>query len=101
MSMTSGKVKLPISEYDTYNKPVWTARGWAWVDPLKENHANQIAINQKTKTRSQIAAEQGMDIEELFQQLAYEEQLAKEYGLDFKKIDKEDNKIEDDEESKD
>lgn len=101
MSMTSGKVKLPISEYDTYNKPVWKARGWAWVDPLKENHANQIAINQKTKTRSQIAAEQGMDIEELFQQLAYEEQLAKEYGLDFKKIDKEDNKIEDDEESKD
>ena len=35
-----------------------------------------------------------MDIEELFQQLAYEEQLAKEYGLDLEninldKIDKE------------
>lgn len=87
MSMTSGKLNLPLSQYDRFNKPVWKARGWAWVDPLKENHANQIAIKQKTKTRNQIAAEQGMDIEELFQQFAYEEQLAKEYGLNLNEIE--------------
>lgn len=84
MAMTSGAVRLPLSEFDRHNKPIWKARGWAWVDTLKENHANQIAINQKTKTRSQIAAEYGMDIEELFQQIAYEEELSKEYGLDLK-----------------
>lgn len=81
MAVTSGKVNLPMSEFDKYNKPLWRARGWAWVDPLKESHANQIAIEQKTKTRSQIAADQGIDIEELFQQIVLEEQLAKKYGL--------------------
>lgn len=85
MAMTTAKLKLPIADYDQFNQPVWKARGWAWVDPLKENHANQIAINQKTKTRSQIAAEQGMDVEELFAQIAYEEELAREYGISLEK----------------
>ena len=74
--------------FDKFNKPVWRARGWAWVDPLKENHANQIALSQKTKTRSQIAADQGMDVEELFEQLRYEDDLAKEYGIDLATKDK-------------
>jgi lambda family phage portal protein len=87
MSMTKGTVNLPISEFERYNKPVWKARGWSWVDPLKENHANQIALNQKTKTRSQVAADQGMDVEELFQQIAFEEELAKEYGIDLERLD--------------
>jgi lambda family phage portal protein len=83
MSMTSGAVKLPVSEFEQYNKPIWRARGWAWVDPLKDNHANKLAIEQKTRTRSQIIAEQGMDIEELFQQLVFEEELAKKYGINL------------------
>ncbi|PCJ29613.1 MAG: phage portal protein [Rickettsiales bacterium] len=83
MSITSGKIEISATDFDKFNKPVWRARGWAWVDPLKENHANQIAINQKTKTRAQVAADQGMDVEELFQQLAFEDELAKEYGLDL------------------
>lgn len=83
MAITTGKLKIPISEFDKYNKPIWRARGWAWVDPLKESHANQIAIAQKTKTRSQIAADQGIDIEELFQQIVFEEALAKSYGLEL------------------
>lgn len=83
MTITTGRIKIPLSEFDQYNKPIWRARGWAWVDPLKESHANQIAIAEKTKTRSQIAADQGMDIDELFQQIVFEQQLAKKYGLDL------------------
>lgn len=83
MAMTTGAVNLPIADFDKYNKPIWRARGWAWVDPLKDNHANQIAIAQKTKTRSQVAADQGMDIEEIFQQIVFEEELAKQYGLNL------------------
>jgi capsid protein len=50
---------------------------------LKENHANDIAIRQKTRTRSQVAADQGNDIEEIFQQMVFEEELAKKYGLNL------------------
>ena len=86
-----------------YNKPIWRARGWAWVDPLKENHANQIALRDKTKSRSQIAADQGMDIEEIFAQTAFEQELAKEYGIDLQNSTaeklQEQNKQEEDDES--
>jgi len=90
-SITAGKLKLPISDFDKYNKPVWRPRGWAWVDPLKENHANDIAIRQKTRTRSQVAADQGNDIEEIFQQMVFEEELAKKYGLNLETKNRENN----------
>lgn len=83
MAITTGKVNLPMKDFAKYNKPIWRARGWAWVDPLKESHANEIALVQKTKTRSQIAADQGIDIEEMFQQIALEGELAKKYGIDL------------------
>jgi lambda family phage portal protein len=81
MAITSKCIRIPIQDFDQYNKPIWRPRGWAWVDPLKDSHANEIAIAQKTRTRSQIAADQGNDIEEIFQQLVFEEELAKKYGL--------------------
>jgi lambda family phage portal protein len=90
-SITAGKLKLPITDFDKYNKPIWRPRGWAWVDPLKENHANDIAIRQKTRTRSQVAADQGNDIEEIFQQMVFEEELAKKYGLNLETKNRENN----------
>ncbi|WP_052454747.1 phage portal protein [Rickettsia hoogstraalii] len=89
MAITTNKVPIQISEFDKFNKPIWRPRGWAWVDPLKDNHANQIALEQKTKSRSQIIAEQGLDIEELFKQLVFEEELAKKYGLNLETPNKE------------
>jgi capsid protein len=81
MAMTCGKLNLNIRDFDKYNNPIWRARGWAWVDPLKDSHANEIAIAQKTRTRNQIAADHGNDIEEIFQQIVFEEELARKYGL--------------------
>lgn len=89
MAITTNKVPIQASEFDKFNKPIWRPRGWAWVDPLKDNHANQIALEQKTKSRSQIIAEQGLDIEELFKQLVFEEELAKKYGLNLETPNKE------------
>lgn len=83
MSMTTGRITLPITKFDKFNAPVWRARGWSWVDPLKDIQANNLAVEQGTKTRTMIAAEQGLDIEEVFEQLAFEKQLADQYGLKF------------------
>jgi lambda family phage portal protein len=83
MAMTCGRLGLNIRDFDKYNNPIWRARGWAWVDPLKDSHANEIAIAQKTRTRNQIAADHGNDIEEIFQQIVFEEELARKYGLDL------------------
>ena len=51
------------------------------MDPLKEAKANQEAIALGVQTRSDIAAAQGKDLEEIFQQLKQEEGMAEEFGL--------------------
>jgi capsid protein len=101
MAITTGRLNLPLSQFDQYNKPIWRPRGWAWVDPLKDSHANEIAIAQKTRTRSQIAADQGNDIEEIFQQLVFEEGLAKKYGLKLEDQKTKETEVTDEDESDD
>lgn len=74
---------LPAEKFDKFNNPKWQVRGWQWVDPLKDVKANIEAINFGLKTRSQIVAEQGYDLEEVFEGLRQEQELAKQYGLTF------------------
>lgn len=82
-SLLSGVVPLPPGKIDKFNKPRWQRRGWQWVDPLKETKANVESNDAGIKTKREILAEQGKDLEETFQQLADEKELADSLGLTF------------------
>ncbi|MET0154734.1 MAG: phage portal protein [Rickettsiales bacterium] len=81
MALTSGQIALPAEKFDKFNKPAWRPRGWNWVDPLKEAGANRINVDMGTDTLTSIAAEQGREIEEIFQERKSEITLAKKYGI--------------------
>jgi capsid protein len=51
------------------------------VDPLKDMQSNILAVKEGLKTHTQIASEMGMDIEELYQQIAKEKELRAKYGI--------------------
>ena len=72
---------LPVRKFDKFNAPIWQPRGWDWVDPLKDEKANAQAVTNLTKTRAEILAERGLDLEDTFEQLAYEKELAISTGL--------------------
>jgi lambda family phage portal protein len=76
-------VKLPLSRKEKFLSVTWQARGWAWVDPLKDQQANDAAVAAGHKTNSAVAAATGEDLEEIYEQLAWEKELAAKYGLDF------------------
>jgi lambda family phage portal protein len=59
----------------------WMARGWSYIDPLKDVEADKAAIRCGLKTQAQVVAEQGGDIEELMVAMAAERQRAQELGL--------------------
>jgi lambda family phage portal protein len=83
-AILSGQLDLP--SFDSARVVAaceWQARGWQWVDPLKDMEADTAAINAGLKTRTQCLAERGLDIEDVFSQLAQEQELAAEYGLSF------------------
>ena len=88
MALTAGVLKdlgpaLPATKFDKFNSPEWKPRRWDWVDPLKDLQANVLAVEKGFKSRRQIVGDYGGDIEDTFQDIAADESLAEQYGLDF------------------
>lgn len=82
MALTTNQLKpLQASRFDRYNNPSWRPRGWAWVDPQKESNANKLNLELGSESLTNIVAEQGRDIEEVFQERQKESKLAEKYGI--------------------
>lgn len=79
MAMLGGQI--PARPSLDYDRVTWQARGWAWVNPVDEVNANAIALENRLTTRRKILAEQGLDLEDVLEGLAEEEQLLKALGL--------------------
>lgn len=82
-AVLSGELELPDYELrpDRYDRPRWQARGWSWVDPLKEVQAYREAEAAGYMTKSQIVAQLGSDLDDNLQQLQREQQLALDLGV--------------------
>jgi capsid protein len=74
---------MGMTDFDKLSEIRWQPKSWQWVDPLKDIKASVEAINAGIKTASEVVAEQGGDIEDVYEQLAYEQQLAKDKGLNL------------------
>jgi lambda family phage portal protein len=59
----------------------WQARGWSWVDPLKEAKAYALMEDRGYMTKAQICGLLGSDMEENMKELAFEQQLAMDLGV--------------------
>jgi len=85
-----GNIALPLSAggalaLDKYRDVTWQPKRWAWTDPLKEVNANILAIDNRLKSRTRVIAEQGEDVEDVLEELAQEEQMAKDKNLSLAK----------------
>jgi len=74
---------LPVTKFDKFNQATWKGRRWQWVDPVKDIQANIQAVNNGFKSRTDVIAEQGQDIEDVFMKLAEEEAMIEELDLDL------------------
>jgi len=83
MALLTSAVNLPSVKYDKFNNPKWTGRRWAWVDPQKDVDASKAAVAAGFKSATQIINEAGGDIEDVYQEIKAEQELAKEYGLEL------------------
>lgn len=85
MAVLSGALSLPLYETDPdlYRNVRWMPRGWSWVDPQKEITALREAEMAGYVTKSEIIAENGGDIEEVFNQRRRELDMAQQLDLTF------------------
>lgn len=82
-SVLMGALSFELAKLERYRAVYWQARRWAWVDPEKEVNAALKAIEGNLKSRTRIVAEQGEDIEDVFDEIAAEKQLASEKKIDL------------------
>lgn len=76
-----GGAPLPAEKFDKFNAGVWQGRRWQWVDPRADAEANISLINNGLRSRGDVIAEQGGDIDETWSQLAEEEKKIAEMGI--------------------
>ena len=83
VAVLSGELSLPDYELrpERYDSPKWLARGWAWVDPLKEVKAYREMEAAGYMTKAQICAQLGTDCEENVAELAREKRATSAAGL--------------------
>lgn len=75
-SLLRRKMPFPLERSEKYLDVIFQPRRWQWVDPLKDVRANIEAIQWGLKSRTAVITESGGDIEDVFDQLKMEEELA-------------------------
>jgi lambda family phage portal protein len=76
-------IALPYAKLDKFKAARWRGRGWNYMDPLKDANANTAEVKNGTNSRTRICAARGEDFEEILDDLAVEEQMASERGLNI------------------
>ena len=81
-AMSFTDLPLPVSRYDKFaDAAVWRPRGFSWIDPLKEVRANVEAIQNGLLSMQDVVGNYGMDVEDVFEAVERERELAKRYGI--------------------
>jgi len=73
---------LKFDRLEKYKQVAFTGRRWAWIDPSAEMAANEKAISQKLKSRSEIIREtSNRDPEDVWSEIEREEVELKKRGI--------------------
>jgi lambda family phage portal protein len=81
-AVLAGRINLGVRDLEAVVEQCeWHPRGWPWVDPLKDQQGNVLAVQNGFSTRSRVLGEQGYDFEDTLAELAREEALIEQYGV--------------------
>jgi lambda family phage portal protein len=88
MALLSGELVLDSRDPSKFLAGKWEPRGWQWVDPLKDVQAAILGIGAGLTSRDAVVSEKGEDVEEIFEALKEEQELADEYEIEIATIAK-------------
>ncbi len=74
---------MSIDEKVVKEEVKWIPQGFDWVDPLKDQQAQQMAVRNGFKSRAEVVSEMGYDVEEIDQEIAEDQKRANSFGLCF------------------
>ncbi|MFK2904569.1 phage portal protein [Dyella ginsengisoli] len=72
---------LPLAKKAKFQDHIWRGRRWQWVDPLKDMAAAVLAIENGLSSPERIADQQGIDIEDVINDIARFQAMLKAKGV--------------------
>ena len=69
---------LPAGKLKKFNSATWQPRRWQWVDPVKDMEFARLAITSGLMSPQVVAAQMGMDVDDVLDGIARFEQSVKE-----------------------
>lgn len=82
LAVLSGALEIPEND-KKYRSVKWVPQGWEWVDPLKDMKAQQLAVRNGFRSRSEVVSRMGGDSEEVDHEIAADNTRADEFGLGY------------------
>ena len=79
--VTQNSTPLPASRLEKFRAHHWQGRRWQWVDPVKDIEAARLAIKSGIASPQMIAAQNGVDVEDVIGAIARFEQQAAAAGV--------------------
>ena len=83
MALLTGQIALPFAKLAKYDAASWKPRGWKAVNPVDEANANRTLMAAGLRSPQDILADAGLDIEDVYEEIAAAKKLAEQYGLAF------------------
>ena len=80
-AMRSGALRLPTYQPERYLAATWHPQPQPWLQPKEDLDVNLAQRRSGLKSLTEIAAEQGRDLEQVFRQIQRENELAERYGV--------------------
>lgn len=74
----AGEIPSDESTLATFRDVKFVAPGWQWIDPLKEVNGDVAAMAAGLKSRAEVVASRGRDIEELDEEIAADTRQAQQ-----------------------
>ena len=81
-AMTVGSLPLPMTRHEKFSGAiVYRPRGFSWIDPVREINAQVTGIQNGLLSMQDVATHYGADIEDVFESIQRERELADKYGI--------------------
>jgi len=74
---------LPPGKLGKFMAPQFHGRRWDWVNPKDDIEAKREALRLRLTSHRRVLAEQGLDLEEVLQEIQDDREVAKLYGIDL------------------
>lgn len=82
LAILSGALEIPAND-KKFQAAKWVPQGFEWVDPLKDQKAQELAVRAGFKSRSEVVSRLGGDCEEIDREIAADNKRADGYGLAY------------------